>query len=147
MRHFLFVLLVLAILNGCLLGCGGGSGNATATGPLVAGRWAGALNSGGGGVYPAVLTLTTSGGQMTIACQGEAQFTQPAIADTGGHFSVTGTSTPCCTPVAVPTRFDGVVSNNVMTITLTNTQNGANLGTYTLNFGQDPPAQNVGCPG
>jgi hypothetical protein len=113
----------------------------------MAGAWGGALNTRDGAVWPATLTVSSGGGQMTIACQGAAQYSGNVILDSAGHFSVTGTSTPCCTPNVVPTRFDGSVQNNVMTVTLTNTNNNTNLGTYTLTFGKAAPAQNVGCPG
>ena len=137
----------LPLLSVGLSGCGGSGSGSPATGLLMVGNWGGALNRSGGEVWPATLTVAATAGQMTIACQGAAQYGQPVILDSNGHFSVTGTSTPCCTPVAVPTRFDGAVQNNVMTLTLTNAITGADLGTYTLRFGQDPPTQNVGCPG
>ncbi|MCW3099557.1 MAG: hypothetical protein JWL77_5175 [Chthonomonadaceae bacterium] len=141
------VFVVFALFVVCVAGCGDGNSSIPTTGPLAVGSWGGSLNTTNNAVVPATLTVTASGGQMAITCQRAAQYSGTVILDSTGHFSVTGTSTPCCTPVIVPTRYDGSVQNNVMTITLTNTNNNANLGTYTLKFEQAAPTQNVGCPG
>jgi hypothetical protein len=141
----LCVLFVFGLFVLCVAGCGGGSTVPT-TGRLAVGNWGGAP-SGDTPVFPATLTVSASGGQMAIACEGAAQYNGTVILDSTGHFSVTGTSTPCCINVLVPTRFDGFVQNNVMTLTLTNTNNNANLGTYTLKLGQAAPGQTATCPG
>jgi hypothetical protein len=143
----LWGLFSVALLTIGLSGCGGGDGNSAPASALAVGNWGGSQTSGNSWVVPATLTVTAAGGQMLIACQGVAQVSQPIVIDSNGHFSVTGTSIPCCTPVAVPTRFEGTLQNNILTLTLTNTQSGVALGTYTLRFGQNPPAQNFVCPG
>ena len=147
-KRVLFVMFGLALLSAGLSGCGGGtSSSPTTTATLTNGSWGGELNTTNGTVMPATLVVTASGGQMTIACQGPAQYNGTVILDSTGHFSVTGTSTPCCTPNLVPTRFDGTVVNNVLTLTLTNTNTNTSLGTYTITLGQAAPAQNGVCPG
>jgi hypothetical protein len=134
-----------------LSGCGGGSNNSAvrmaSTGPLAVGSWGGSLNESDSLVTPATLTSTATGFQMAVACQRQAQSSQAVVLDGNGHFAVTGTSSPCCTGIFIPTRFEGTVANGVMTVTLTNTNTGVSLGTYTLRFGQLPPSQNFGCPG
>lgn len=132
-----------------LSGCSGGDGNNSSshTRSLATGSWGGQQSNTGTLVWPATLTVTTNGGQMTIACQGPAQYTGPVTLDSSGHFSVIGTSTPCCTNQTVPTRFDGTVVNNVLTLTLTNTNTGNTLGTYVIILGQAAPAQQGFCPG
>lgn len=141
-------LLGLLGLGLLLSGCGGGDSNGGSnTRALSIGSWGGQKSNTGNMVWPATLTVTSSGGQMTVACQGPAQYTGTVTLDSNNHFSVTGTSTPCCANQTIPTRFDGTVVNNVLTLTLTNSNTGTSLGTYVITLGQAAPVQEGVCPG
>ena len=135
-----------------LAGCGGSSStnNVTQvehTAPV--GMWGGTLV--GSAVMPATLTLTTGGGQFAFACGQSATLTQQVQPDSSGQFSVAGTSTTGFTPLSSqPTRFNGTVTNHVMTVTLTITPVSGTPytnGPYTVTLGQTAPTFQGACPG
>ena len=151
MRTSIFTALIpLSVL--ALAGCGGSSStnNVTQvehTAPV--GMWGGALVSDA--TMPATLTLTTHGGQFAFACGQSATLTQQVQPDGSGHFSVAGTSTTGFTPLSSqPTRFNGTVTNHVMTVTLTITPASGTpytQGPYTVTLGQTAPPFQGACPG
>jgi hypothetical protein len=144
-EHVAGGLAVLVALSAGPAGCGGGA-SPVPTGPVRSGQWGGSEAGLSGQVAAAMLQVTASNAQLTIVCHLPTQLNQPLILDSTGRFVVTGTFQQCCTTRSGSTRFEGIVRNNVMTLTLIDVQSGQTIGVYTLRYGQAPPASNVGCP-
>jgi hypothetical protein len=136
-------LAVLTSLSAGIGGCGGGA-SSVPSGPVRSGVWGTSASSS----FPATLQVTASNALLTVACTSPVQLNQPLVLDNTGRFVVTGTFTPCCVPTNhVPTRFEGIVRNNVMTLSLIDEQTGEVLDAETLSYGQNPSMAGVDCPG
>ena len=91
------------------------------------------------------LSASTSGGRLEYDCAA-GKISEPMRPDAAGRFSVSGEHYPGQGgPVRIdeeqvkrPARYDGLVRNEVMWLTVTLTDSNAALGTFELRYGRSP---------
>ncbi len=131
-----------AVLAAALLplaGCGGSSSSSPPASLL--GTW-----GGGTSEAPAVLTVTSIGGNLAFACGAADVLTQPLVAGANGSFDVVATVIPGIPAGPLPPiHLVGTVSGNTITLhEVYASGSGANL---TVTYGKSAPAFNGSCPG
>ena len=122
-----------------LAGCGGSSSSNPPANLL--GTW-----GGGTSEAPAVLTVTSTGGNLAFACGAADVLTQPLVAGANGSFDVVATvNSGIPSGLLPPIHLAGTVSGKTITLHEVYASGpGANL---TVTYGKSAPAFNGSCPG
>lgn len=124
-----FFSLLAVVLCLSLAACGGGGGTAIVL-PTLTGAW--------GGQHIG-LTISDAGASLAYDCAHGTIDGQIHL-DQGGRFSVTGVhiidqpgpTTPGATINSHPARYDGQVQQDSLSLTVTLTDTGQNVGTFLL---------------
>ena len=108
----------------------------------IGGSAADVARRGTWGATGVMLQVTDRGGTIEYDC-GHGTLDQPLALDRSGHFSVTGRHFREGGPTRAddpgqPARYDGTVNGDTMALTVTLTDGGTTLGSFSLEYGRSP---------
>lgn len=104
------------------------------------------VKTGGWGGEQIGMTVNKNGASLEFGCA-SGSIDQAIRTDAKGNFSVDGTLTrrmgvmpadPELLPKPQDVTYSGNVKGNTMTLEITSKADGSSLGSYTLNYGQEP---------